>query len=293
MRPMLAVSATYEDLVRCEIANFIVQPKLDGVRAIVIEGVVMSRNLKPIPNQYIQDTFGRQEFNGLDGELIVGEATAPDVYRTTVSGVRTAKGTPDVRFWVFDDYELGEASYLARLQAVEKTVALHPAVPLVPIPQHSAYDSSILELEEHYLAEGYEGIIVRDPNAKYRFGRSTLKTGELFKLKRFADAEAVVLKVMELCVNENEATTNELGYQTRSSHQANMRPAGMLGALEVKDIKTGVIFSIGSGFTEEQRLRYWHNEGNNVIGKIVTYQHFPIGVKDRPRFPTFKGFREV
>ena len=77
----------------------LVSPKLDGVRAIVINGVVMSRNLKPIPNAYIQKILG--EFEYYDGELIVGDPTDPACYRNTVSGVMSMDGEPKVKFWVF------------------------------------------------------------------------------------------------------------------------------------------------------------------------------------------------
>lgn len=46
---------------------------------------------------------------------------------------------------------------------------------------------------------------------------------------------------------------NALGHTERSSHIYNKVADNLLGALNVKDIHTGVEFSIGSGFTEEQR----------------------------------------
>ena len=51
----------------------IVSPKLDGIRCIIIDGVAMSRSLKPIRNEYVQKCIGNREYNGLDGELIVGD----------------------------------------------------------------------------------------------------------------------------------------------------------------------------------------------------------------------------
>jgi DNA ligase 1 len=56
-------------------------PKLDGIRCIMINGVAMSRTLKPIPNLYVQERLKNLP-NGLDGELIVGNPTNPDVFNT-------------------------------------------------------------------------------------------------------------------------------------------------------------------------------------------------------------------
>ena len=40
--------------------------KLDGIRASVQDGVLLSSTLKPIPNRELQTLWGRPEFNGLD-----------------------------------------------------------------------------------------------------------------------------------------------------------------------------------------------------------------------------------
>lgn len=43
--------------------------------------------------------------------------------------------------------------------------------------------------EEVCLAAGCQDMMVRDPAAQYKGGRSTEREGWLFKIKRFADAE--------------------------------------------------------------------------------------------------------
>jgi len=95
-KPMLAGTADLEKL-RLPLLG---SPKLDGIRAIVIDGVVVSRNLKPIPNRRIQAIFGKNFLNGLDGELIVGDPTAKDAFRQTSSGVMSIEGDPDAMFHV-------------------------------------------------------------------------------------------------------------------------------------------------------------------------------------------------
>ena len=99
-RPMLADTAT--DISKLKFP-LLVSPKLDGIRAIVIDGILMSRSLKPIPNRYVQNLFSRLP-NGTDGELILGNPTE-DPYRATVSAVMSEDGKPDVYFYVFDNYK--------------------------------------------------------------------------------------------------------------------------------------------------------------------------------------------
>ena len=63
-KPMLAATLKSPEALKFPV---VASPKLDGVRAIIIDGVVMSRNLKPIPNVFVQKIFGHREFNGFDG----------------------------------------------------------------------------------------------------------------------------------------------------------------------------------------------------------------------------------
>src|SRR3972149_596598 len=95
----------------------LLSPKLDGIRCLVIDGVAVGRSLKPIPNKYVQLLFGRREFNGLDGELIVDSPIAKEVFQVTSSGVMSIEGQPKVKFYVFDDFshEAGFAKRLAYL----------------------------------------------------------------------------------------------------------------------------------------------------------------------------------
>jgi DNA ligase-1 len=104
--------------------------------------------------------------------------------------------------------------------------------------------------------------------------------------------EAEILSVVELEHNMNEATTNALGLTERSSHKGNKVAGATMGALAVRCLSTGVEFHIGTGFSARDREWFWNNK-DNVAGKIVTYNHFAVGRKDLPRFPSYKGFRSV
>ena len=83
-------------------------PKLDGIRATVIDGVVMSRTMKPIPNPTVQELFGKKKYNGLDGELIIGNPCDEQAFRNTTSAVMShahmvGKMKDLLHFHVFDD----------------------------------------------------------------------------------------------------------------------------------------------------------------------------------------------
>lgn len=299
MKPMLAAKTNGKNIRYPALAS----PKLDGVRALVLEGRVYSRSLKLIPNLFVQATFGHAKFNGLDGELIVGEPTAADCFRTTTSGVMSVEGRPDVLFHVFDDFS-HDGPFRERLASVQKRATRGSRI--VPVHHMEVTDEDCLRFaEESWLAAGYEGAMLRDPAGPYKQGRSTEREGWLLKLKRFEDSEALVLGCVEQMHNGNAATTDELGHTKRSSHKANKTGKGTLGALHVRDLKTRVEFDIGTGMDDALRAKLWaahvnagptvgkRGRAEPVVGRIVKYKFFPTGSKEKPRFPVFLGFRDA
>nr|DAV24820.1 MAG TPA: adenylation DNA ligase-like protein [Caudoviricetes sp.] len=282
-KPMLAGKADLDNIKFPVMAS----PKLDGVRVIVYDGVVYSRNFKRIPNDYVQALFGREECDGFDGELIVGDVTSDTVFQATTSGVMTGAGKPDVTLHVFDytgiiHHFSSRHSELKKRAHKQKHVKVVPHVWIENIEELTAY-------EEECVAQGYEGIMIRDPKGKYKHGRSTTKEGGLLKIKRFEDDEAVVIGCEELMTNLNEQELDNLGHKVRSSKKEGLVPAGKLGALIVKH-KTFGEFKIGSGFTEDTRIKLWR-ERDELKGRLVKFKYQPSGVKDKPRFPVFLGFR--
>ena len=293
-KPMLAASC---DDLRALRYPLLATPKIDGIRCLVINGVAMSRSLKPIPNRYIQSVIGKPEFNGLDGELLVG-----DSFQQATSGIMSEDGQPDFRYYVFDRWDLA-SGYRDRVRAMlvraANLMATHfgesqfltflTPVELKNRAELDAYASQCL-------AEGHEGIMVRSPVGPYKYGRATFKEGYLTKIKPFEDAEATVIGWEERMHNANEATTNALGRTERSSHKENLVPMGTLGALVCSNntLWPGQTFNIGTGFTDSQRDELWGQaQRGQLAGRIVKFKYQAIGTADKPRIPVFLGFRDA
>jgi DNA ligase-1 len=115
--------------------------------------------------------------------------------------------------------------------------------------------------------------------------------GYLLKVKRFDDSEAEIIGFEEEQFNGNTAETNELGRTKRSTAKAGLVGKGTLGAFTVRDIHTGVEFSIGTGLTALQRGVFWQRR-DEYLGKLAKYKYFAVGVKVAPRHPVFLGFRD-
>lgn len=293
-KPLLAATLTNQNIHTLVYPVFCSE-KLDGIRAIIRDGKVYSRNGKLIPNQWVQKLFGHEAYNGFDGELIVGAANDPNVYNKTSSGVMSQDGNPDVTYYIFDNADPAEVkkTYYNRQLDIYNSVANdEDNFPRVKVLEQTMVFSQVelLAFETKCLERGFEGIMVRSPNAHYKWGRSTPREQIIFKLKRFTDSEAEVIGMVELNSNQNEKTTNELGLSKRSHEKAGLVPMDTMGALMVRDIITGVEFEVGSGFTAADRVWWWTRR--EYKGTIITYKHFEIGVKTRPRFPVYKGIRK-
>lgn len=285
-KPMLATDADLDKLRFPLLAS----PKLDGIRAVVRDGVVFSRSNKPIPNKYVQELFSK--CTHVDGELIVGEPTSKTVYNDTTSGVMSRDGQPNVWLYAFDHIGPVIDPYDKRRRRLKSYIdEIGPARVLLHEQEEVNTLDELFEYEETCLTEGYEGLILRHPFAPYKMGRSTMNEGYLLKLKRFQDAEAVVIGFEERMHNGNEATVNELGRTKRSSHKANKSGRGDLGALVCRTAE-GIEFNIGTGFTDDERTRAWNNR-DRFLGQLAKFKFFPVGVKEAPRHPVFLGWRDV
>jgi len=262
--------------------------KLDGIRALVRDGVVLSRSLKPIPNTFVQYLFGVPAFEGFDGELIVGRPTAPDVFRVTTSGVMSEDGDPNVRLYVFDLWNMPCTPFHQRVHELKERCEEELNVRL--IKQASVQTLADVDaFSDEALAKGYEGIVLRSSLGLYKFGRSTVREAGLLKMKPFVDAEATVIGMVELESNRNEAFKDELGHTKRSTAKAGKVLMDTMGALVCRTPE-GIEFEIGTGFSAAERHAFWRD--SRIVGLIVKYKSLIIGVKDKPRSAVFLGFRD-
>ncbi|MCP3017446.1 ATP-dependent DNA ligase [Cupriavidus basilensis] len=287
-KPMLAGEADVAKLAYPVYAS----PKLDGIRFVVKDGKLLTRSLKEVPNRHVFRQYSDFPYDGLDGEMILGNPTAEDCYRQTNSAVMSHHGEPDISMYVFDLHDT-DRNYFDRYEMLRELVpSLQKDAPRIELLEQKLIKSAddLLEYEAKLLEEGHEGVIVRGLNSPYKYGRSTAKEGYLLKLKQFKDAEAVIVGFDELMHNANEATKNELGQTERSTHAENLVPMDTLGALVVRDVETQIQFKIGTGFTAEQRKLLWTRR-HDLGDQLVKYKFFPVGVKVAPRHPVFLGLR--
>jgi len=126
------------------------------------------------------------------------------------------------------------------------------------------------EINAKAVAGGYEGIMIKEPSAKYECKRSVA----WLKLKPFIEVSLAVVAVEE----------------------GTGKNVGKLGALvcEGEDDGRQIRVNVGSGFTDSNRDTYWSGR-DTLIGNIVEVRADAVTQNQDStyslRFPRFKGFR--
>lgn len=265
-------------------------PKIDGRRCVKINNSAMTRSWKYQENEWVQEQVSALHIDGLDGELIV-----PDMeFNDCESCFKTHGWVGDFRYLIFDYCANGWEHMTHSERFAELTTLnferrlpdwctlLHPTI--------LTNETELANFEERCLEGGFEGVCLRAPWGLYKSGRSTLSQQWLLKRKPFVDAEAEVIGFTALQRNTNPPEINELGLLKRSKRIAGMVADNLLGTISCRDLRTGAVFEIGTGFDSNQRVEIWANQ-SQYLGQLVNYKYQAHGMKDKPRCPVFRGFR--
>lgn len=308
MKPMLA-----SDYVEAKLKfPLVAEPKIDGVRCLNVDGRFTGRSLKGHKNRFVTERFSHPLLAGLDGEAACEDERHPALCRLTSSALSTIEGQPYLVWHLFDDFSpaLADQPYLYRLNTLAERVArlegelphLWPHLRVVPWIVVGTMDQ-LLEVDDLWLAQGYEGTIIRACKGKHKQGRSTPTEGGLLRIKRFVDFEFRVHTVIEGDSNQNEAMINALGLTERSTHAAGMVPNGMVGAM-VGEVLADVVCDgallfakgqdvrVGPGCLTHDQRRYYFEHQDELYVRVCKAKFFPKGIKDKPRFPTWQSFRD-
>lgn len=269
IKPLLATKAEFDKIQYPVLAT----PKLDGIRCLMVNGVAMSRSMKPIPNQFVQEQL--QGLHGFDGELMLNGD-----FNQVMSGIMSQEGEPDFYYSVFDNWSL-DYGYPLRLEDTEWFCTNNRVRVLQPVK--IASEDALVAYLDDCLAKGYEGVMIRQPNSPYKFGRSTVKEGILLKIKKFFDDEAELVEVIEAMTNMNELEADELGYAKRSSKKENLVPAGTAGSIVVKWNDKEFRVGFGPGFTDEKKQWIWDNRVS-LLGELVKFSYQELSKDGIPRF---------
>lgn len=293
-KPMLAPNETID--IKTLKYPLLASYKLDGIRCIFRNGEMTSRALKQFPNiqlrkrfEYLTD-FAKKNNVLLDGELLSKSTTF-----NTLSGLtrQLDKELPeDLFFYCFDAVHQEDylQSFRTRTTFLE---VLRIEFPYFKIVTQWAINNpdEINGLYENALAWGCDGLILRDPTGKYKFGRGTIKEGLIYKMKPFQTFDAKIIDVIQATeVREGaEKKINELGRSVTSKKKDDRVLIDKASAFVVK--YKGKELKVTIAMTDKEKEEVWKNRCQ-YIGVMIEYKGMLVGAKDLPRHPVFLRFRD-
>lgn len=270
--------------------------KYDGIRCLNPgdgRGAITAK-MKPIPNNHIREILSHRRFNGVDGEIVMGEPDTPGNFNLTQSAVMSFGGSPHFNYYVFDLIPCSPLVFKARLQDLRGlfTNSGFGRFNLIIVKQRILEDEEDLRrFEEKALDLGYEGVMLRDPIGYYKEGRCSINHQGLLKRKPFLDAEGKILSMYPQNFNSNEPKMNEMGLNKRSKKKAGMVEKDTLGGFILQTKWGELKCATGEGLTQVARKTIWDSR-EDFVGKYITFKYLPIGMKDKPRHPIFLRFRD-
>ena len=262
----------------------IAQPKLDGVRClaqVLPNGQVslVSRNNKPFPEmpgiRAAIQAVGLPEGIILDGELYSTTlgSTPAENFQKVVGLTRRAKLKPQdeldslqVSLNIFDLIDKNDASlpFVNRWKLANSYAKKDPTDRLTIVPNYLVRSKKDIEdLLAKNLADGFEGVMIRDPKSIYQGRRSYF----LQKYKQFNDEEFEVIGFEE--GQGNDAGTVIWVCKTTAGNTFAVRPTG----------------------TRADRQTLFQN-GKDYIGEMLSVKFQDYTVSGIPRFPIGIAFRD-
>lgn len=274
----------------------LLEPKLDGVRVLTVVNFEnrtvqqYSRNGKSLENfthitkalEENIDLIGRSYV--LDGEVVSSsfQELMKQVHR------KDDVQSQDARLMLFDILPLSEfqsgrsvmgqrrrSNFLRGMSKIFEKIGNIDIIPQTEVDLDSYVgELQFKEFNKDAIDKGFEGIMIKDPDAKYECKRST----SWLKQKPFIEVSLVV-SAYEEGTGRNE---------------------GRLGALicEGEDDGKKIQVNVGSGFTDDQRKDFWSGK-DSLLGQVIEIRADAAtkgqGSEDIwslrfPRFLRFRGF---
>jgi DNA ligase-1 len=278
--------------------------KLDGMRCIFKNGEMLSRQFKPIANKQLNDRFAPLKKLSLErGEIYDGELYSHELnFQELMHYCRTDdlldEPLPEsINFYCFDVL-VGTDILSAQNASAESRYETIEEMGTMNIPHFCALRQKIIstpeqakELFEEAIADGFEGLILKDPNSLYKFGRISIPSGNGYKFKPYQTFDARIMGVEQATEVDPtvERKVGELGYHKTSRKKGDRIPIEKASAFRVRYKDKEVKVSLA--MTDEEKEKIWR-EKDSYTGKYIEYKAMLVGAKDLPRHPVFIRFRE-
>jgi len=277
------------------IGKKLVEPKLDGVRCLTVVDHLkktvtqFTRNGKVLENfSHITDAITEEIDNIGRSYVLDGEVVSND-FQSLMKQVHRKDNVQaqDAKLMLFDiiplsEFKAGESTLgqKRRTELLKTFTKLFEQIGCVGIVDQKLFDLDIMtdevafkDFNKQMVDEGYEGIMIKDPDAKYQCKRSVA----WLKQKPFI----------------------EVSLEVKDVEEGTGRNENKLGAFVCEGLDDGkqINVNVGSGFSDANRTEFW-NSKDTIPGQVVEVRADAITQNQDgtyslrfPRFLRFRGFK--
>ncbi len=279
--PMLPTDLTLNEnlieVVLNDLKDWCYETKIDGFRIMTccypdhIECYTRNGNRVEKLEHYLINHLNWKLFSGY---IVDGEVFDTDV-RKTASTVRGPNPILNLYYYIFDLIPIKYAEINDPTPLIDRKKVLYdlfrkasPSKYMIAIKYRRVYGKpdtvkdQLFELAAKMVDRGYEGIVIKKLHSPYEHKR----TLDWLKVKKLYSLDLRCVGVVE-----------------SKSHP------GILGVIQVD--ACGTICNVGTGFTYEQRLKFWNNP-KLIVGKIVEVRFMERTPAGKLRMPVFVRIRD-
>jgi len=270
----------HEELIEVVLAHpnkWTFEPKVDGFRLLTmvykdhLECYTRNQNRLEKVEAYLARNMNWGPFTNyiVDGEIF------EDNIRQTMSIVTGPLPITRLQYYIFDiiPIQYSIKDYTVPLQERRQLLKhlyneAHPTKFIIRMPFYNVrkrpeqIKDYLFDTANKFVAKGYEGIVIKRYDSPYEHRRTLY----WLKVKKVYSLDLRCIRVVE-----------------SKNHP------GLMGAIVV-DV-CGVPSMVGSGFTYQQRVEFWHHP-DHIVGKIVEVKFFEKTPNGKLRHPVFVRIRD-
>ena len=258
-----------------------VQPKLDGLRCVAFldhngQVILQSRTKKIFPNNTVNDRIrkelenvfklvGKQVY--LDGELY-NHTTKLQTLNHYARGSDTTQNSQVLQYHIYDAMNMVETTFSDRAKILEK-ISNGDIIQVV----ETRLIESLKDFDESYnewIGNGFEGMMIRDPNGVYQFGK---RSGYLMKRKEVFTDE---FPIVDYTSGTNGKDLNAL--------------------IWVCSTKNGIHFKVTPNLTYEERYKLFQECRENFkhyANRLLTIEYRGLSIDQVPQHAKAVCIRDI
>ena len=277
-KPMLCKVYDASDSKTQKIPYWFISSKLDGVRCFLFmkDGEIKTSSRGgqdyDIATTYIkQDPFLLEVFNKYPNIILDGEIYRHGWNLSTISGLCRLESVDERHkelcfhcYDIVDEESIFSKRFIVLQNLYQLRETKYPESKLV-IVEHTVVRSNqeIMEAHNKFVANGYEGAVIRDPNEVYKCGG---RDRRMQKIKIFTDAEFKIIGLSEGLRDEDMCFIME----TVDGNQFKAKPIG-----------------------SREDKQWYRDHIKELIGKMGTVKYFGMTNTEHPvpNLPVFKSVR--